>query len=349
MKKNLRTVLMSVASLLALVSCSGESKDGVSVEIANLENTKNSVSFTLIPQNAVSFGYSIFNVTENKEVVAETFDGSKARIVEVADLAESCEYAVEASATDASGKTVKSTANFTTVVSAFGRKSFLLKFTGTWCSNCPAMTNVLDRIAEDYGDDVIIAAVHGNEGGQGYPELEVLPQSTQLMGAFGITGFPTAVIDFYVNANASYPQIKAAFAKSEKNHPCVTGIGMKTTLTGKELAVDAQVKFEAAGKYKIGVLVMEDGIIRENTMGSHDGIYNHVIRAYATEALGDYIGDVEAGKTQDFSYTIDLDSTWDSSKMFAVVYIIKEYSGNFYVNNAQMVKLGEEIPLAEEE
>lgn len=348
MKKNLRTVLMSVASLLALVSCSGESKDGVSVEIANLENTKNSVSFTLIPQNAVSFGYSIFNVTENKEVVAETFDGSKARIVEVADLAESCEYAVEASATDASGKTVKSTASFTTVVSAFERKNFVMKFTATWCTNCPAMTNVLDRIAEDYGDKVIIASVHAQESGAGV-DLEVAPQSGQLLNAFGITGFPTAVVDFYVNAPSSYPQIQAAFAKSEKNHPCVTGIGMNTTLAGNELSIDAKVKFEAAGKYKIGVLVMEDGLLREGTSGSHDGIYNHVIRAYATEALGDYIGDVEAGKTQDFSYTIDLDSTWDSSKMFAVVYIIREYSGNFYVNNAQMVRLGEEIPLAEEE
>lgn len=346
MKKNLRTVLMSVASVLALVSCSGESNDGVSVEIANLENTKNSVSFTLIPQKAVSFGYSIFNVTENKEVMAETFDGSKARIVEVADLAESCEYAVEASATDASGKTVKSTANFTTVVSAFERKNLVMKFTATWCTNCPAMTNVLDRIAEDYGDKVIIASVHASESGAG-TALEVLPQSTQLMGAFGITGLPTAVIDLYVSAPSSYPTIQAAFTKSEKNHPCVTGIGMKTTIAENELSIDAKVKFEAEGKYRIGVLVMEDGIFMEGTAGSHDGIYNHVIRAYATEPLGDYVGDVEAGVTKDFSYTIDL-GDWDTSKMYAVVYISKEYSGSFHVNNAQMVKLGEEIVLPEE-
>ena len=69
-------------------------------------------------------------------------------------------------------------------------------FTGTWCGWCPRISYAIEKLEEETDDAVIVAAHQGDP--------MQFSQITALMNAFGVTGFPTGIINR--TANWNYPQ-----------------------------------------------------------------------------------------------------------------------------------------------
>ena len=73
----------------------------------------------------------------------------------------------------------------------FFRRSLVLDFTGTWCVNCPKMEAAIEETMEARPGRVIPVSVHC----MSVDPMYVKPLSDDLSGRFGVTAYPSAVVD----------------------------------------------------------------------------------------------------------------------------------------------------------
>lgn len=231
--------------------------------------------------------------------------------------------------------------------SNFYRRILVADYTGTWCSYCFQMVNSINAVAKNYPDRLMVVGVHVDD------EYS-LGNEASLEASFGVTGLPTSVVDWrdvVTNAGGSYA-IGKAVGKSIAE-PTVCGISIQTKLEGNTLTVETNTCFLEKNQYKIGVILVEDGIV--GTQASVSGNYTHngVIRGYCTKALGDDVKsntlqstDIAAGETVTANYTLEnFSQAWKKENCRVIVYTLKKQtdSNSFYVNNVQDCRLNSSI------
>lgn len=339
MKNKLILSMLLIAAMFASVSCekAGGDTKGLSVEITDPQVSGSTAIFTIIPSlNTVSYEYTVTKEGASEAVKSEQFTDGGPREITLSDLEMASKYIISVKVSDGS-KSVTEQKEFTTAETS-GRRNLFTKFTGTWCANCPNMTKQLDRLVQEMGDKVVIIAMHGGD------DLSLQNEMNILQPEFGITGYPTGLIDYYVTVTGTFSQMKAAITKSDKNFPCVTDIELSASISGDDIKISSVLSADEDGKYKYCVVVTEDNISRPGTVGSDDGMYHHVARAYATNALGDMINgdsaDMKAGESKTIESTIAIDPSWNRDNLNAVVYMLKQdLDGKYYVNNVNTVKI----------
>ena len=218
----------------------------------------------------------------------------------------------------------------TATTDAYFRHVLVLKFTGTWCTYCPNMTAALETVEEAYPGRMIIMAMHSGDS------YEVGEQAA-LANTFKVTGLPTSVFDYRETSSYSVALLKAKVKRSLNEFPAVCGVALASRTEGGKVKIDATVRFQQTGDYKICCAVTEDGIHAPGTSGSRDGYYHHVTRAFATSASGDDIGNRTAGEEYKRSFEIEADDAWTLDKCHVVVYVFDKQPGEntvYYVNNA---------------
>ena len=213
------------------------------------------------------------------------------------------------------------------------QKGFAINYTATWCGPCG---NWGAPLIHQYADDApggAIITVHAS----GDPM-----HNSDLYGSFradrttngGIPSFWVA--DNFTNSNSAM----TSFLSSHTDP--VAAADYKYEVKDGKAKVDVKVKFfdSAQGEYYLSVLLLESGIpggqsapgnYQQN--GTNDANYTHdfVLRASsdATNAYGELIvTDPSADQEIDKSYSIDVDSSWDSSKVYPVCIIWKRDSSN---------------------
>lgn len=210
------------------------------------------------------------------------------------------------------------------------RHVLVMKFTATWCTYCPKMTSALETVEKAYPERMIILGIHS---GDAY----ALDEEPALSRAFGVEGLPTSVFDYRESASYSVPLLKAKVKRSITEFPAVCGIALQSKVERDKIKVGATVRFQQTGDYKIGCVVTEDGIHAPGTIGSKDGYYHHVARAFATKATGTDIGNRSEGEEYTTTFEIDVNSAWVLDKCHVVVFVLNKQTGDnevYYVNQA---------------
>ena len=94
----------------------------------------------------------------------------------------------DVSATVTVSQTGEFTADFTR---EFLRRSVFVRYTGTWCVNCPTMNQALHNAAEQYPGHIVQMNLYQNSDDLTFPGLETYFKH------FGITVLPTAIVNYY--------------------------------------------------------------------------------------------------------------------------------------------------------
>lgn len=94
----------------------------------------------------------------------------------------------DVSATVTVSQTGEFTADFTR---EFLRRSLFVRYTGTWCVNCPTMNQALHNAAEQYPGHIVQMNLYQNSDDLTFPGLETYFKH------FGITVLPTAIVNYY--------------------------------------------------------------------------------------------------------------------------------------------------------
>ena len=161
----------------------------------------------------------------------------------------------------------------------FFRRTLILDFTGTWCVNCPRMDAAIGAVMEDRPGRVVPVSVHCLS----VDPMTVEPFSTSLQKRFGVSAWPSAVVDLdpesLITASSS-ELLLSHMDRLLEARGTASGIRIESTLEDGTLTVKAGAKAVKDGEYTLGILLLEDGVVAKQT-GAEDGdkhVHNNILR-----------------------------------------------------------------------
>ena len=246
---------------------------------------------------------------------------------------------------------------------SFVRRSLLTQFTGTGCVNCPGMRTLLTSVFSDpdMAGKVIRTAVHGyNEDDPAYISKYV-----------SSANYPTINMDFVESTGygtkTTAADIKNWMESIYSDQDAMAGISVNSAYKDGQLVIKAAVKAAVEGQYRIGALLVEDGI-----QGQQNGakpsetdmhIHNHCVRYAdcASNYSGHKLGNVKAGETVEYFFCWDLNdasmqwnkkpyggSVWkypvmENAYLVLCVYVQDSSGRSIVVNNAVVAEIGSPV------
>ena len=191
---------------------------------------------------------------------------------------------------------------------AFFRRTAVLRFTATWCYNCPVMASALNEACGQMPDRIVQMNMHGrsSEGGLAYyrcGEFEEL---------YEVTGYPTAAANNSVKIdNSKDGDLTDAFMSVAQEatdlFPANTGIAASMRIAGDALVIDADIAIRTPDDYTICVFLVESGIVHAQEGDAYDYEHNFVVREVLTgDILGDPLPAAGAGEVIGYSIEADL-------------------------------------------
>ena len=180
----------------------------------------------------------------------------------------------------------------------FFRRSLVLDFTGTWCVNCPKMEAAIEESMAARPGRIVPVSVHCMP----VDPMYVKPLSDNLVKRFGVSAYPSAVVDLDPESliSAQSPELLLSHVDRllESRGPAA-GIRVESAVEGENYTLTAEMKAVRDGAYTLAVLVLEDGTVAAQTGGTTDYVHNNILRSW-TE--GEPV-DVKEGDTASGTFT----------------------------------------------
>ena len=232
----------------------------------------------------------------------------------------------------------------------FFRTSVFLRFTATWCYNCPLMNKAITVVGERMPGRVAAMNMHStsSEGGLAYWEAGDYEK------LYSIIGYPTAVANNLVvvnNISRSLDElaglVEDVVNEAVESYPARTGIRAESRIDGDMLDIDVSVAVKEADDYRICVYLLENGIVYPQEDYSDglvkDYVHDGVVRGVLTEdILGDPLPAVEAQEVIEYSIEAEIPrSVLEPGNLSVLVAVVRPGAAEVQgVRNAEYLDLG---------
>lgn len=201
-------------------------------------------------------------------------------------------------------------------------------FTGQRCTNCPKATEIIDELAETYGDNIVAVGIHGGP--------LAFAGNAKTLGLKTATGD-----DYYSHWHLSYQPVGlvnrreplnypdwAAAVREELTKPSPLRLGGTAVLADDAVSIRIQAEgTDGTVTGKLQVWLIEDGIQALQLMpdGTSNSAYvhNHVFRTAVNGAWGDDFTLAEA-ETTERTLTQPLDPAWEPSHIAVVAFVYND-------------------------
>lgn len=205
------------------------------------------------------------------------------------------------------------------------RRSVILKFTGTWCGNCPPMSEGIHEAIDKYPDDIVTMSMYQNSGDLSYSDVDNLAEF------FAIYGYPAGIFNRYAYVNntsaAECADNLIELAKeAEEELPASTAIGGLAAAAQDCVILTASIASTDGGTYYVSAYLLEDGITAPQNGASADYVHDHIVRASCFEFPGEQY-EILAGETVEIPIEIPVPGTvQDPSKLSILIFTAKDGS-----------------------
>ena len=223
-------------------------------------------------------------------------------------------------------------------------KPVFFDYTSTGCPGCgswgaPTHETIAKRLTSDivpvavhikYGDPMITGAseaIAANRTGQRFtPQLWVNNENSMVLNGNSIDG--NASIDRVNDGIEVFQSADATLA-----------VGVSHAINDDEMTIRYKTKAleELDGEYWIGVYVMENGILHQQSSAAQNPFeHNYVIRVSNSGGFGDLLGDsgFALDSETDKTVTLTLNEEWNKDNLYATAIVWKKEGSNFIVVNA---------------
>ena len=235
----------------------------------------------------------------------------------------------------------------------FYHRSLFMRFTATWCGWCPRMASSVKLAQSQNPGKIEAISLHGS-GSNLY-----FSTGSTLENQYGITGFPTGVMDGWKKVSNYSTDVTAgiisdALQAREAAFSTATAVGWTSSFSGQKLTLETYVFCKEAGDYKYTVLLVEDGIVgyqADYENGAHDE-YHHdgVVRMALSSISGETISATTDRTVTTKKFTATLPSSYVKENMRIVVYVQRAYGSlspiegadftDYFVDNCATGKAG---------
>ncbi len=166
----------------------------------------------------------------------------------------------------------------------FYKASVMLKFTGTWCGNCPNMSETIHLAQEERPGRLYLVNAHSGSSGN----LD-WTGTRKLINFFGVEAFPSSYFNAYVELyNSQYNVAKGTLVEvideAVTDHKADVAINAVSRVEEGKIKLSLDFASKVSGEYRYTVFIMENGIVGEQA-GSGTGkyVHNNILRGSATD------------------------------------------------------------------
>ena len=212
----------------------------------------------------------------------------------------------------------------------FLRRSLVLRFTGTWCKNCPYMNQALEDAERNDPDHIVAMSMHNLTSNSHL----AFANCNAFIALFGVDSYPTGFVNNYGKVeNYTNPSIMTTMfnglaEEAVSDLPSNTVIGGVTRLEKDTVYADISIASKDAGLYALNAFLLEDGLVYPQTGGADDYVHNNVIRIEMTDNLmGDNVS-LEANGTYVTQLKVPVPSSVENTDNLHVV-VYTTYRGTF--------------------
>ncbi|WP_196889617.1 Omp28-related outer membrane protein [Aureivirga sp. CE67] len=218
---------------------------------------------------------------------------------------------------------------------SFTKKVFVEKFTGTWCSNCPSVSQSVYDAASKF-ENIIPISIHVGDLME-YEKFELLENFHDLKG------IPSVYIDRYISWNQTEEQMQSFVNKSAD-----LGLGINSKIDGNSVKVDVKLAFarNINKPIRLGIYLLENNKIFPQSKINADGNieeiidyeHNDILRKSLTDLFGDEISSsTNAGDYFARQLEIEIPSYIENPENISIVAFIVDESNE--ILNAQTAKV----------
>ncbi|MBR5404077.1 MAG: Omp28-related outer membrane protein [Bacteroidales bacterium] len=186
----------------------------------------------------------------------------------------------------------------------------VLDFTATWCVNCPRMTSAIEEAMSQRPGAVFPVCVH-------FKDVFSFPDGEDLANYFNIQEYPSAIINLdkgSLTTATSKDIIISRIDAAVRKKPC------DIKLSYADGVLSASVTAAESGSYRLGALLLEDGLVAAQTGGTEDYVHDNILRKIlSADIFGEDLGSLESGAVAGSDFPID--NLADSGKYHVVAYV----------------------------
>lgn len=212
----------------------------------------------------------------------------------------------------------------------FFRRALALEFTATWCQYCPNMAEALETAQKARPGRLVEVAVH-------YADALAAPETPALVRRFGVTSYPTMVLDLD----------PATLFQKHDPAPMLAYIDGWSGDASCGIAVDAaeagvvRVRVTAAvdGTYRVAVALVRDGDVTEQAGYGPGYVNRSVLQGFLTADEGDPLGAMGAGEER----TAVFQAPGAVSGLRVAAWAVRETASGLRAENAVQCAFGKKI------
>ena len=217
------------------------------------------------------------------------------------------------------------------------RRVLLEEFTGQRCTNCPAAHAVIEKLQEQYGDELIVVSIHAGSFGIAAPYGLMQPEGDEYASHWGISAYPAGVVDRTGDVLTSDAWAAAIRNEAEKITDLVITLNAKVSDDGSKIDVTTEMLTSTSLTGHLQLWIVEDGIIGFQIDGSQrlqDYEHNNVFRACVNGLWGQQVS-LSPNYYHTAENSINIDETWNVDNLSVVGFVYND-SGVIQVNKCKV-------------
>lgn len=225
----------------------------------------------------------------------------------------------------------------------FYRKIAVFKMTGTWCVNCPGMTDALTKVDKKMPGRMVKLAFHASSSSGTDPFH--LSETAKLAQQFGAEGFPTCIYNLNeMSVQRSTARIESILMEQRIKYPATCGIKVKASydLNAGVITVNAGLKSSKGDKYELVYALVRDGLTAND---AYESVYDYTLTAITPNFLRASnpftVAKDEEHTASEFKITNVAGLDVDKSRV--VVYALRQVDGAYIVDNITECSINGEI------
>ena len=224
------------------------------------------------------------------------------------------------------------------------RKVLLEEFTGQRCVNCPEAHAVIEKLEEQYGEDLIVVSIHAGSFGIKSPFGLMQEEGDEYANRWGVNSYPAGVVD-RTGSVMTYDAWSSAI-RAEAGRDTDLEIDLKATLSSDRKNIDISTVLICGQGLdaSLQLWVVENDITALQYDGDRtvtDYKHNNVFRACVNGLWGQQIS-LNSNISEEYTNSIEVfnDPTykvasWDVDNLYIVGFVY-DNSGVIQVNRVKV-------------
>lgn len=217
------------------------------------------------------------------------------------------------------------------------RKVLLEEFTGQRCPNCPDAHAVIEKLEEQYGENLVVVSIHAGSFANPVPAGLMQPEGNEYADRWSITAYPSGIIDRHAEV-LSFDSW-ASVVRNELENVSPLEIELTASLRPDGTVVDIRTELlsSSAIKGSMQLMVTEDNIVALQVHGSTripDYVHNNVFRTSVNGLWGEDVT-LSPNVFYDFEHSVTLDGSWKPENL-SIVGFVSDESGVVQVTKCKV-------------